>query len=77
MVDVSRNSLKISIAIQWDGLTQQSKLSWTTYLHLTLSHIIIQFSMIISLGPKLNLDLGFGDWRAVVGWSKKIKFMDP
>ena len=42
-----------------------------------LSHIIIQFSMIISLGPKLNLDLGFGDWRAVVGWSKKIKFMDP
>ena len=40
MVDVSRNSLKISIAIQWDGLTQQSKLSWTTYLHLTLSHII-------------------------------------
>ena len=63
-------------SVGWVNLTIKVVVDYI-YLNLTLNHIIIQFSMIISLGPKLNLDLGFGDWRAVVGWSKKIKFMDP
>ena len=66
----------------WVNLTIKVVVDYI-YLNLTLNHIIIQFSMIISLAPKKILDLGFGARRAVVGcgWSweppQKIKFIDP